>query len=48
MVPQFPRWATQFHTLFHYHPFLRRTVNGSGMIVLQTGTVVPHALSLDR
>jgi hypothetical protein len=50
MVPRFPRWAIQSCTPFHYHDhaFLRRTVNGPCMIVLQAGTVVPHALSPDR
>lgn len=48
MVPRFPRWAIQSYVPFHYHTFLRRTVNGPCMIMLQTRTVVPHALSPDR
>lgn len=48
MVPRFPRWAIQSYTPFHQHTFLHRTVNGPCMIVLQAGTVVPHALSPDR
>jgi hypothetical protein len=48
MVPQFPRWAIQSNALYHYHTFLRRIVNGPSTIVLQAGTVVPHALSLNR
>lgn len=48
MVTRFPRWAIQFNTLFPCHVFLRRTVNGPCMIMLQAGTVVPHASAPDR
>jgi hypothetical protein len=48
MVTRFPRWAIQFHTPIRSYAFRSQLGTGPGLIVLQSETIVPHAVSQDR